>query len=480
MSVWDRHFHTPVPAARLFLMVRGTLVLLALDIVALMVPYGSRYGVKGYNLAHFELLDHLGVPSPARFLATLFLAAMVAMTAAMATPNSLSVGLVAGLFSYAWSMSMITAWRHYYLLSLVLVCFALVPRVRPNEILARVSVPPDPPAEPVATAAPKGRGKKKPAATVSVPPPEVRLSVNALPAWGFRLATTNLALVYFFMAVSKFEHAWRSGLVLQMIDQQNGSLSWLRSLAASVGVSAEAFFHVMGVVTIGLQLCIAAAYLLAPHVDASRGRALRWFCGLALVGAVVFHLGADAIGLKIGWFSRYMLVMAVASLTPTPWLVALARMVSDPLDSLCRAWAAVDHTKVRPTLALGLGASAALAITAAAMDLPGAPWAFGLCAVGALVATGLGASRGHGEAVRRYAIASIASVAVVWATIVAFDVRYDYYRFLGADEQRVGELERALSAYKKAEQYAPSGESRRDRIEALEAEIEARRNAAGH
>ena len=40
-------------------------------------------------------------------------------------------------------------------------------------------------------------------------------------------------------------------------------------------------------------------------------------------------------------------------------------------------------------------------------------------------------------------------------------------------------LERALAAYKQAERYAPSGESRRDRIEALEAEIEARRNTGG-
>ena len=43
-------------------------------------------------------------------------------------------------------------------------------------------------------------------------------------------------------------------------------------------------------------------------------------------------------------------------------------------------------------------------------------------------------------------------------------MRFDYYRWSGADARRRGDYEQALGFYEKANAYAPLGESR-DRIE---------------
>ncbi len=55
------------------------------------------------------------------------------------------------------------------------------------------------------------------------------------------------------------------------------------------------------------------------------------------------------------------------------------------------------------------------------------------------------------------------AVLTMWMAIASTDVRYDFYRFVGGDARRRGDVAAALEAYTKADRYAPEGKSRRGR-----------------
>jgi hypothetical protein len=61
----------------------------------------------------------------------------------------------------------------------------------------------------------------------------------------------------------------------------------------------------------------------------------------------------------------------------------------------------------------------------------------------------------------------------MWIAIAQSPVRWDFYRYLGGDLARRGELRPALEAYRKGELYAPKGESRADKIEQIEQRLKA-------
>ena len=55
---------------------------------------------------------------------------------------------------------------------------------------------------------------------------------------------------------------------------------------------------------------------------------------------------------------------------------------------------------------------------------------------------------------------------IAWST-----ARFDYYRRAAGEYLRMGRLETALALYLKAEQYAPAGESRRDKIDEIRSKL---------
>ena len=56
--------------------------------------------------------------------------------------------------------------------------------------------------------------------------------------------------------------------------------------------------------------------------------------------------------------------------------------------------------------------------------------------------------------------------------VASTDVRFDYYRYLGGDQYRRGELEAALQTYLRGERYAKSGQSRRAKIEEIKRKLD--------
>ena len=57
VQAWDRAWFGPVLNVRAWLMVRATLLMLAMDAWLLMIERGGRYGAGGFNVSHFAWLD---------------------------------------------------------------------------------------------------------------------------------------------------------------------------------------------------------------------------------------------------------------------------------------------------------------------------------------------------------------------------------------------------------------------------------------
>ncbi|HEX4351506.1 MAG TPA: hypothetical protein VHZ95_01305, partial [Polyangiales bacterium] len=203
--------------------------------------------------------------------------------------------------------------------------------------------------------------------------------------------------------------------------------------------------------------------------DSSRSRWPRIATSCAFWLALSLHVGAEAMGLEIGWFSYYMLALACAFLLPGPAIETLALFLTLP-----SRWIASllddDSAKARRASELLIaiaGVAIVLFAVAYLIDLPGA---FGAASVSvvALVACGIVAAiRGDVGYARRLAIASGFAAALMWTVIGASSVRWDFYRYLGGDLSRRGQNEAALEAFERGERYAPKGESRRTKIETL-------------
>lgn len=118
-------------------------------------------------------------------------------------------------------------------------------------------------------------------------------------AWrgrGFALSCYAAAMLYGWASVSKLDPLWREGWVIQRMvpsDWAAGLTPWLPLLAALVLV---------------LEIMAALAYLVRPF-----GLGSRW---LALVVAGL-HLGVHTLGLRIGWFGGYMVLLAVFTWWPS-------------------------------------------------------------------------------------------------------------------------------------------------------------------
>jgi hypothetical protein len=68
---------------------------------------------------------------------------------------------------------------------------------------------------------------------------------------------------------------------------------------------------------------------------------------------------------------------------------------------------------------------------------------------------------------RRSALCAAIAALGMWAAIAQSPVRWDFYRYLGGDLSRRGELQAALDIYERGERYAPEGESRMNKINEL-------------
>jgi hypothetical protein len=552
-AYWDSYWFGPIAAVRPFLFVRGILLLLAFDLWLDMPDHAARYDVAGFNVSQLAILDLVyPIPTAGLYVAVVLLAGLCAFSGVFAgftRPIAIATGV---LYTFGWTMSMFDSYQHHYLLSIVLIGCALLPSKTALEVFGS---PLDEPAPKVvkakaavrpwqerletragvglgatvvmcwlafnlersgwliAAVAAIGIGATVYVAFFSAPDGPRRTSG----AWGYSFASVSIAIVYFYTGISKTEPNWRSGVALQNIAGER--LAPYQQWAESALGMDEATFHpLMGFGVIAVQWVIAAGYLVAPLRDRHWLFAIPGW--IAFFAAMSFHLGAEYLGLEIGWFSWYMMMTACIFLLPGSALDAIGRIVTWPGRAIAIAFPALEgdrkkagarrtepprgktkkkarkagvaeHAPVvaekpapqaKPVslgavLPVGIGAMIIVPVAGQLLDLPGA------------LAAGIGASialagfvawrilKHDGRGARpMIAAASVAALAM-WLAIAMSDVRYDFYRRLGSQNRRQQHWEAAYEAYKRANRYAPEGESRERQMNEARERMEAERAA---
>jgi hypothetical protein len=420
VRAWDAAWFGPVLDVRVWLMKRALLLMVVLDAWVLMIERGGRYGAGGFNVAHFAWLDAVQPVPTAGFYVSLILTCGVvaALTALGALGRAVVVGLF-GLYTYAWAMSQLDSYQHHVFISWVLLCMCGFPALRTRVVFA---------------------------------------ARQQICAWGYRLLAVITAILYFFTGVSKAEPEWLSGAVLKRINSSGGDLEPFREAFLAMGFDEPTFWTLSGHSVVAVQWIIAALWLSVLVWGEAGGRWVRLGRLVGVASAVAFHVGAEVFGLRIGWFSWYMLALTLIAFTPARWLSAAARHADRLVAWLVSGMATPAPRERLVWHALGLLGALSLAVVGHGLDLPMTSTASLLWA--ALVVVSIAWTARRGRLLRTWAVAAALTATSLGVTIDNGRVRYDFYRYVGGDATRRLELHHALEAYGRANTYAPEGEGR--------------------
>lgn len=512
MKVVDRFFHSDVVAARVYLLSRAVPLLLALDIWLLMVGHGARYGTAGFNVAHMGWIDAIQpIPTPGMYTGVMLSCGLLALTIALSGSNVWLSGALFLLYTYGWSMSMLDSYQHHYFISWLLLCLVFVPPIRATDLAPLPTVV-------------EGKSKQKQAQRERSEARETRgwiyllcvviaatlyllietpnhpwvaflllfgavmvaTAIHAaqlsddepqVPAWGYVLGAVTIGIVYAYTSFAKCDAQWVAGHTMRQISSVEVLFAGLADWAVALGVERERFWALFSTSVIPLELTVALAYpvsVIADRSDKAWPRVMAWI-GFAF--AMQLHVGAEAMGLEIGWFSYYMMLTACVFLLPARFVRALATLFAWPsrlATRLLADWnAETDADKAwSTTTPLLLGSALVVGVVGVSLDLPGSTFAALTTAViVALVIVSMlrggVAQQGRHARVRQTLLGLAGAAAVMWIAVNVSEVRFDYYRFLGGDLRRREQPEAALDAYLKAERYSPAGKSRKKDIDAL-------------
>jgi hypothetical protein len=421
-------FAAPVSALRAALFARGLYALLAADCWVEMLGHAGRYGVDGFNVAHFAWLDFLlPLPSAALYVCLLVCVGVLCAFCAAGPHIPFLRGAIAGLYTFAWAISLHDAYQHHYLISWLLLAAALIP---PAQL----------------------RGGAYPSGTTYAP--------------GVSFACISCAIVYGFTAVSKLSPEWRAGDVLRTLTASRpagasapGQLDTLRDGLMGFGLAEGAFWRGLALGVVLLQGVVALAYLASLGRDGGKpGRVRRLLLRSGLLAAWLFHLTAVVSGVfAIGWFSQYMLFVASVLLLDRAWLERVAGV-------LLRAPRRRRALLVPAGLAHAvLGGLVGLAFFVLSLShVPGA--CPGLLAALLLTAPAVFFAASPPRAIW----AANAALAALLAAFSLSSVAFDYHRRLAGELLKLGRPADALASYREAERVAPHGHSRQGKIRALE------------
>lgn len=520
----------PIAAVRPYLVSRILLWILAFDVWSTHLGAAWRYGTADFNVAHFAVLDALPIPSASAYVAML---AMVSTGAAVAAtmrrpPRALLIA-IALLYLWGWSSSMHDSYQHHYLISWLLFAIAAIPSHDATELFGAPARGPQQHLRDALATLPHGLVPRTHAWTfrllcivpatvygytaVSKLEPEWRngdaLSALTRGGQGLESALESLAslgvtgdavwpfLGWTTIAIQVVVSLAYALVPLADLDlHSSGKADRVRGWALGAGG-----VFVLGGGWLYYALAIAPPALLGALDAIVPFARLSTFAGIALVvwssqrwkagagaalvtgaargvgmvgwiAAIAFHLGAEAMGLEIGWFSYYMIGLATAMLLPAHWLGALLLIPTLGHRAL-RAWTDAQSIGPLPALALALIAAGLSFKLASDVRVPGADLA--LAAV-AIAMVGAGVAAAGRESLRRptlgAAVGLLLCVLGTYASLARTEEQYDYFRFAGGDFRRRGEVEAAFHAYSEALAFAPTDEDRariRARIEELDA-----------
>lgn len=414
MKAFTAYWSAPTSTSAVWWLDKSFLMLLAFDLWLVMPSHGGRYGVGEFNVAHFSWLDHLQpAPTPSLYVGLLLGLGVLAFCGTLAsTPRWLRAVLFLG-YTWSWAMSMLDSYQHHYLISLLLLSLIWV-RPLSAEELRETREDPDP---------------------------------NS--SAGYIMIATTCGIVYAFTAIAKLSPDWRSGDALQRLA---GGKEAVRSLQQWLEMDAGDFWPFFAGTTISLQVVCAIAFMLAGQRERITNRYARLAIYLSGLAPLSFHLGAELLGLEIGWFSYYMIAITGVYFLPTALLQWLAR----PFAALARFGREFHEESTKAGWVLILVGGGLLPFFGQRVDLPGAFEVTLLISGGLVISAAVSAARktSLGQ-IRLWSVVLIMGGAMMWLSIAQSDVRFDYYRFVGGDMRRRGQLERSLEAYILANRYAP-------------------------
>ena len=491
MNSWDRYWFGPVCAVRPYLFSRLLLLIVGCDAIALMTERGSRYGLDGFSVPHFQWLDaiHPTPPNATWYVGVLMLVSFLALTLVFLGPNrGLQIALTL-LYTYGWSMSRHDSYLHHYMLSLILTAMIFFPSITARQLLFGLQDPPDlapPESEPLTNT--KGRGEtdnKKNwmgqawlyvvfivvlfeiyrgiptlagdwvaffAVSVIVAAATLYLVRSCdfpnsplTSAWGYRLLGATVGVIYVYTSLAKADAEWCGGHTLQKVGNTTAVLQPIAQIFTSLGGTRDLFWSALATFVIPLELCIAASYFIAVRQDEPARKKTRWWCCFAWLLAIGLHLNNEMMNLSIQWFGYYMMFVASMFFLPARLLMAAAMVfalpavwLEDKLTLTSENRKPSERMLVR--FALAILAAAMLVVVASFAGVPGAALMMPVIATTVGIIGLVSAARNKGSL--RFIISTILAAGVMLLAIAQSDMRFDYYDIKGRMLQNLA-IERA-------------------------------------
>jgi hypothetical protein len=382
-------FGFEIPWAKLVVLRVALFGVLALDAL-LQIDQAAKYGANEFNVAHLPFLDGL-VPGRVTFGVGQLAMAYLLVLAAFGVATRIAVPIVALLYGWFYFASQFDSYQHHYLVAIVLAIASFVPWSRDDH-------------------APR----------------------TPLRSWALRLLLVQLAIVYFWAAISKLDTLWLDGTTLER--QLTGGMRSV--VGSSIGFAAAA------VITVVVELALAGTLWIRRT----------WFVAAPL--GILFHVGIIASGLEIGLFAYVMLALYVLVL-PDRWF----------------AWTPPVLRTIGKATAENAGWLAiaiATVLAAVAAWLVRFPDAFTLAIVLGIVplAIGVRALTRGGPPSLAVPVAHVVAI-VVWLLVDrSTTVTHDYYKYWSGTHRRLAQSEnqaqaqhhrdQALRAYRAFVAFAPN------------------------
>lgn len=334
------------------------------------ISHLSRYGVGGFNVSHFPFMDGL-LPAPEAtwMLALVLLQVVLCVLAACGVQLKRTLPLLAASYGATYFWSQLDSYQHHYLVAVVLLILAGAAWLSEH---------------------PKG----------------------ALPGWSMRLVRVQLAILYFWTAVTKAEPQFLSGEVLQPLLTEQWAIDWIQSTASRLGQEPIAVYGALSWSALILELFLVLAMLFPER--------LRW---PGLILGLALHITIELAGFKIGNFSYLMVVMYVLLLPP----------------KLFAGWGEQKRELPGPKWAWITAGAGLLTIAIAWLPVPSSA-VLGFL-IGALSLACLWGSSGL-----RLLSPALAAVCLLGLHASTDQLR-DFYRYMGGDARARADTEQAIYAY---------------------------------
>lgn len=306
-NIWQKHMSAALHPLAFTLMRLSFFLLLAYDLWWIALSHAPRYGAGAFNVAHFPWIDQIFPTPTIHSIGVLYiLVGVLSVIHAFGLGGRVGVLLIALLYNFAYFWSQADSYQHHYLIGLCLFIFAFMPAATPtwSTLLMQKDIAQD---------LPKTKSIYK----------DIALD----------LLLIQLALIYFWTGIAKYESVWLSGKTLSSIivdpDVRTTILDWGKIFGWQ-----------------GIETFKALAYLVMLGEILA---AIAWIFKACRPWAVLvipwFHIMVEWIGFDIELFSYYMLILNFCLLSPYKIWEGLHRVLSKSYIAISRLLIPLHYTE---------------------------------------------------------------------------------------------------------------------------------------